>query len=341
MTDFAAHIRIFEANPSDDFVEKRRKALDAIAKQFDSRTTFNDLYKLADELVEVAVSQGKLSGALATSVAAALKDASPAFVMEGHELEARTCALLAAVAHLEAFSPGVDGVGIIDVLALGLWSGLSFQKPLEDTKLERLRIELLDLARNIALGTAERSRQRMPVPEAVLTPIAAEGDAGFEKRWKAGPLRAINALKRNAALDSEEINVLWWVLGDWSSVYQEKLSTMDARLSPLVAAWELAQLLKSMPAQAHKHLILRIVQGEEKETLQELIVKLGSKREAFADKIVATEMITACPHVFPLLNALKGRTLKIGGSEEPRSRADWAARALLECGLVRVTTVDN
>jgi hypothetical protein len=112
---------------------------------------------------------------------------------------------------------------------------------------------------------------------------------------------------------------------------------MDQRLSPLVASWELAQLLKRMPAEAHKHLVLRLVQGGNKENLIDLISELSNSRVALAEQIGDEAIVASCPHVFPLLNALRNPASKIAGDKEPRGPADWASRALLESGLVRVT----
>jgi hypothetical protein len=41
--------------------------------------------------------------------------------------------------------------------------------------------------------------------------------------------------------------------------------------------------------------------------------------------------------VFPLLNALNNPAARIAGDQEARVPADWATRALLESGLLRIT----
>ncbi len=336
MTDIASHIRIFEASPTDDFVEKRRAAIGAMAEQFRSRTTFVDILGLAEGLAAAVASKGRLPDGLASQVEAALKDASVSFVLEGHQLEARVCALLGAVSYLASVAPGGEAASRSDVLAFGLWSALSFQKPLAEAKLEKLRAELLGLARGLALKAAENSRQRAPVPDGAFAPAEVDGWADVQQKWETGPLKTLNALRLNATLDSEEIDVLWWVLADWSALYQEKLSSMDQRLSPIVASWEIAQLLKRMPAEAHKHLVLRLVQEGGKESLADLITELGNKRVALAQQIAGDAIVASCPHVFPLLNALSNPASKIAGDKEARGPADWASRALLEFGLLRV-----
>jgi hypothetical protein len=337
MTDLALHIRIFEASPTDDFVEKRQAAIGALAEQFKKRSTFVDILGLADGLAGAVAPKGKLPDELASQVETALKEVSPSFVLEGHQLEAQVCALLGAVSYLSSVTPGGGAATRSDILALGLWSALSFQQLLAEAKLEKLRFELLCLARDLAVRAAENSRQRVPVPDGAFAPAEAEGWAGIENKWKSGPLKTLDALRLNAALDREEIDVLWWALADWSEVYQEKLSSMDQRLLPLVASWEIAQLLKRMPATAHKHLILRLVKNGNKENLTSLITELGNKRVALARKIAVDEIVARCPHVFTLLNALANPASKVAGDEELRAPADWASRALLESGLLRVT----
>lgn len=337
MTEIASHIRIFEASPTDEFVEKRQAAIGAMAAQFKERKTFVEILELADGLAAAIAPKGKLPNGLESQVAEALKSASPSFILEGHQLEARVCALLGAVSYLASVSPSGGATSRSDVLALGLWSALSFQKPLSEAKLEKLRVELLDLAHGLAVKAAENSRQRALVPDGAFAPAEADGWAGIEKKWTTGPLKILDALRLNAALDREEIDVLWWVLADWSAVYQEKLSSMDPRLSPLVASWEIVQLLKRMPAEAHMHLVLRLVRDGNKEDLIDLITELGDKRIALAQQIAGNAIAASCPHVFPLLNALTNPASKIAGDKEARGPVDWASRALLEFGLLRVT----
>lgn len=341
MTEIASHIRIFESSPTDDFVEKRQAAIGAMAAYFKERKSFVDILGLADGLATTIAPKGKLPDALAIQVATALTNASPSFVLEGHQLEARVCALLGAVSYLESAAPSAGSTSRSDVLALGLWSALSFQKPLAEAKLEKLRVELLELARNLAVRTAENSRQRAPVPDGAFAPGEADGWAGIEKKWKAGPLKTIDALRVNAALDREEIDVLWWVLADWSAVYKEKLSSMDPRLSPLVASWEIVQLLKRMPAAAHMHLVLRLARDGDKENLTDLITELGDKRVVLAQQFAEEAIVASCPHVFPLLNALTNPASKIAGDKEARGAADWIGRALLESGLLRLTKLSG
>lgn len=336
MTDIAFYIRIFEASPTDDFVEKRQTAIAALTKEYKTRSSFGDILGLSESLAGVLVPSGKLPDVLARQVEGALKAASPSFVLEDGSVEAMVCAVLAAVKYLESISPSSDVATGADVLALSLWSSLSFQKPLKEAKLEKLRCELLETARKLAMGTAEKCRQRVQVPDGSFAPVEAEGGADIEKRWKDGPLKALNALRKNAALDREEIDVLWWVLGDWSYIYKKRFSAMPVRLAPVVAAWELTQNLKRMPAEAHKQLILRLVGEGEGEPLPSLISELGAEVSPLARLLDNDVMIADHPYVFPLLNALISTGFRIYGDEEVRDPTEWASRALLECGLLRV-----
>jgi hypothetical protein len=337
MTDIASYIRIFEASPSDDFVEKRQTAITALADSYRKRSAFVDIIGLAEGLAGALAARGKLPDALAGQVEAALKEASPSFVLEESPLEAKVCAVLAAVEYLEPIAPSSGAASRADILALGLWSALSFQKPLTDPKLDKLRAELLGIARNLAARTAENCRLRVAVPDGAFAPPEAEAWAGIEKKWKAGPLKTLDALRLNAALDREEIDVLWWVLGDWSQLYKKKLSAMPPRLAPLAAAWELTQQLKRIPAEAHKQLIQRLVGDGAAEALSALIKSLGDDRLPLAGLLAGDAMIVNHPHAFPLLNGLLDTGFKVAGDKEARGPDEWASRALLECGLLRAT----
>jgi len=93
MSDIASYIRIFEASPSDDFVEKRQAAIGALADQYKKRSSHADILGLAEGLAGALAPKGKLPDALAIQIEAALKEASVVarideFKKEGYGIEA-------------------------------------------------------------------------------------------------------------------------------------------------------------------------------------------------------------------------------------------------------------
>ena len=70
MSDIASYIRIFEASPSDDFVEKRQTAIAALAEQYKKRTLHADVLGLADLIARTRVGAGAVHQPLADHAAA-------------------------------------------------------------------------------------------------------------------------------------------------------------------------------------------------------------------------------------------------------------------------------
>jgi GTPase-associated system helical domain len=340
MTDIATHIRIFEASPTDDFVEKRSEAVHALVEAYKQSTSWASILGLAGDIAQAISPRGKLSERLATLAHGSLKNVSPSYVLEGHELEAKVCTLIAVVQYLESAKESISRVITVhQALAIALWSALSFQKPMAETRLERLRYELLSVARHIGARSAEEGRQRAAVADAALSVSPAEGLPGLEKQWKEGPLKTINALRFNAALDREEIDVLWWVLADWSVDFKQRFSTMPDIIAPIAASLELVKSLKRMPADAHKHIVLRLAKLGISKTLPDLLEELGEGRRVLADGLADKPLVYECPYVFPLLSAVRDPKQNLPGTKEIRDLGAWSERTLLEAGLLRVAYI--
>lgn len=339
--DLARYLRIFESSPTDDFVEKRQVAVNELAGLYQKKSNIVDILALANELAFSVTSKGQLSAILIPQAEAVIKKQSPSFVQDDHVLQIKVCALAAALKVLEDASPGGAVLLRSDFLAAGLWSALSFQKPLGQPKLEQLRQDILKRAAELTLATAESSRERLSVPDAVFGVTEAEAWAGLEKKWKAGPLKAIDALRFNAALDREEIDFLWWALSDWSDTFEKRLSALPVELRAVTAGVELSMLLKRLPAEAHKHLVLRTAGAGKAQNLKDLVKELGDKSSKFAEIYAENDALKRCPVVFPLLTMVVNGQEVGSGHKETRDISEWGARALLEAGILRVASLSN
>jgi hypothetical protein len=339
MTDLATHIRIFDVNPSDELVQKRQRAIEDVATQFQSVARIDQILPLANNLAGALATKGIMPSTLANIVETAIKKESPAFVQAGHELQLVVCAILAALTILESSPPSTTQVSRADILAVGLWSALAFQKPRSEQKIEALRRELLDRAEELVLRSANSGRQRSSVPDASFAPIESEAWAGIAATWQTGPFETLNALRFNAALDREEIDLLWWALSDWSALLQSRLSALNPESAAIASAIEAARLLKRFPAEAHKHLVLRHVTRVTNLSLGELIKSIGDHKTALAQAHAGNSTLTACPHIFPLLTALSESQVLGSGAKESRSTMEWGSRALLEASILRVASL--
>lgn len=349
MVNIAKHVRIFIAEPSDDLVDKRTTAIATLTAALGKKVRQPEILQLANSVTTGVVDLSRLGASLATEVEAAIKERSTAFDRDGNELEILVCLLLALCQQLENHEAGPTSQSLNETQAAALWSALSFQPPRAEPKLEALRSELMAKAQCLVLTLGENGRRRLEVPDFSVINDADEGEeeegeesveedfAQFKEDFMAGTKATIAALRLNANLDREELDLLWWALGDWSDLLDKRLSSLPAPIAAVTCGIEIGRALRKLPATAHKHLALRnIVDDAASLSLSEVVESIGAQKEQLLSAFANQQWISEFPAVFPLLHALQTGETSAEGSDQKRSLRDWGARALLETSLVFV-----
>lgn len=338
--NIATHVRIFDPDPQDDLVVKRTAAIDALGGRFNKKSTVPAILQWANDLAIAVESKGShLSDLLSKEIEAAIRKPSDAFVAEGQGLQMTVCGLLGALQSLDGAQPSSGTLTVADVLAVGLWSALSFQTPRTEPKIEALRSELLGKAQELVLASATSSRKRQRIPEPEIAEPKEFNAAGVGQSVKSAFKATIDALASNAAIDREEIDLLWWVLGDRSELLARRLSSGQGPAALAVAAGlEAGRMLRRMPGEAHRHLVLRNLAGQGSSSLAELLKAVGDDRAALSTKYADDPTIVACPAIFPLITMLRTGSASHARSKSKHSLADWATRALLESAAHHVTS---
>ena len=98
-------------------------------------------------------------------------------------------------------------------------------------------------------------------------------------------------------------------------------------------------MLRRLPGDPHRNLVLRHVNQGESISLVELVKELGDDRELLTTPFAKQTLIGACPGVFPLLNALISGVASHTRSKTKRPVSEWASRALLESAALHVTSL--
>jgi hypothetical protein len=332
MADVATHVRIFEAMPSDDLVTKRVAVAKDLGGKFAKDTNVDALLAVVDGVARGSVKGGAMPEPMATLVETSIRDQSTAFVRADNELQLATMGILGLDQAITAAKPSAS-LSAGDVLATATWLALSFQPPSADLKLEALRTEVLASARTLCLESASRARVRKPIAEVNLDAIADLAEAHTKiKTAVDGP---ITALRENAIIDREEIDFLWFALGDYSPSMKRQLSVLSPPVAALAAGFDAAQKLRRLPGEGHKHVVLRHVRPFDPLALKALVAAVEADRNGFSD-LVSQEKVSKFPAIFGLLSALAKNPPAPAGTGEAVSLGDWAARALLEAGLLRV-----
>jgi GTPase-associated system helical domain len=335
--DIARHIRIFDKTPSDELVEKRTKAIIALATSYEKLESVDNLLQLAADLTKGVAKGGSLPDARITEVEAVIKATSTSFIREGQDIQILACALMAALKMLTEATPTNGVWSRRDVLALGLWSGLGFQLPRTEEKLEALRTELLTAARSLVLRSAANARNRQEVPVVTVSMPAAYEATELATAVQTGAARAIDALRLNAALDREEIDFLWWVLSGWSKFGEGPFTSMSETAAVITAGLEAGSVVRRIPAEAHKHLILRLLKQDQAVSLQELLASLTAEQGRIAAFFKTNSLLVGREALFPLVTAcVAGSTGGKTAGARSLQLSDWAARSLLESSILHL-----
>jgi hypothetical protein len=333
MTDIARHIRIFEKDPSDDLVQKRTTVVKTVADKFKKLKYVTDLLALANDIATAVSSDNfALSEARTTELEGLIKAESQAFVRDGEGLQILVCAMLAVLEAVEDSAASDHGWSHAEWIAAGIWLAFSYQNASKKPRLEALRAELMTASRKLLLDASASARVRQTVPDLVLKAAENIEVNKLPDAIKSAASKTIESLRTNAALDREEIDLLWWALSDWSSLYDESFSTLSNATAAVAAGVEAGQLMRRFPSESHKHLALRHIHGKQKLGLKAVVDEMGKKTEAITDVFADNASLEKFPAVFPMLTGLRGKI----ALDKALTIREWGVRAFLESAILHV-----
>lgn len=339
MADAAKYIRIFKNEPDDEFVTKRIAAIKAISDGYTKVKNIDALFSIANDLVSAIPDVAKLGDNAKDMAIKALKKQSSSFTEENQELQISTCALIAALNYIEGIAYSrAGGITVGDVFGLALWSGLSFKSVAESMpKLDELRSEILMLSQKLVLSDSLSSREREVVPS--LTAIQVPDGTTLSK-YSEDLLKSLESfvgpMRRNAVLDREELDVLWWLLNGYSKVTNSAFERMNDVQRVIVSGLELPALLRRIPSNAHRRMILGKVDDDTSFNAEELIAQLENFDGDILRSYSSRKEILECPEIFPLLTLLTKKSVPVSASTVRRTLSEWSGRALLEGAMLNL-----
>ena len=333
MADVARHIRIFDKDPSDDFVEKRSAAIMAMGETILKLKSYDDYFQVADDVARALESDRfRVPDDRAIQVEEAIRAHSSAFTREGQDLQILTCLMLAVLEAVKNAQSSATAWGRGEIIAVSMWLSLGAQTPRKEPKLEALRTELLEASRDLVNRSAERSRNRVAIPDPAVK-ITEFFDAKVAESVNNGLLKSIEALRQNAALDREELDMLLWSLGDWSALQQQHFRQLPMQIAAVTAGIEGSKMLRRLPSEGHKHLVLRRVVDDSERTATEFAASLGDGARPIRGAYSEHGYVRKFPHVFRLLAAISGEHV----DTQSLGNRDWGSRAMVEAMALRLT----
>ncbi len=333
MINLAIHMRITGLQVTNEDVDSRKEAVATLKATWGKLRNVDEILTKAAEVAEALSGDGTPPPPLGEEVQAAVQTHASAFLHVDRPLEVGIVAAVTA-AELVATPANQSGWLIADVWAAALWSALAFQPQLEEAKREGLRTVVLGAARARAIDGAEAARQRSEVAdfgEFTVTPGAEQGPENFEKATAA----TIEALRRNAALDREELDFLWWSQLGRSRLLDRPLASIEEPVRIVAAGIEAASHLRRLPCEVHRDVVLRTLDADPELDLCGLLAAVGDDR-AILGRPYVDGVVNRAHNVFPLLNAFATGSTAVNGAKVRRTTGEWGARALLEAGLVRM-----
>lgn len=332
MSIMAKYAQIIWADPSNQDVVERNKAVETLKEKFSGIST-REAIELAATVAN-GFGGAALPEKIAEQIEKAINNESAAFVLKGKELQAQVCLAVAVIAIVERAE--IDGLGwtTADAFATSLWSALSHQEQCDHAKLEELRQDLIKACRTRVTKVSKDARKRLTVPDVGTLTIPEEepGSTKANTAYKKATAPVIAALKHNQEMDREELNFLWWVIADYSERLDCELADKEPFVRAIACGLEGATMLNRLPSDGIRHAVLRHVGASEKVSLQGLIGSLGEWRQ----KLGAPHgrgWETTFPMVFPLISSLISDEHQHAIKVELDAR-DWGGRALLEASIV-------
>lgn len=335
MTDnISVHLRITGLTPSNEDVDSRKAAVAALATAWGKNKDVNQIVAKAVAIAESLGGDGSPNAEFGIEVQTAVQKHASAFLYTERPLEVGVCAGMATMRMIKT-EPGTHGWTILDVYTNALWSTLAFQPVLGDEKREGLRREVFERVQRRSLDSAEKAREREPVAEPIDLVVTVVEEGKLTTNFKSAAFGTIETLRRNATLDREEIDFLWWSQLSRSKLLNRPLVKISEATRLVAAGIEASGHLRRLPAEVHRDLVLRTADVDPELDLAELLAEIGDDRAALA---VGIQMhnVTTYPAAFPLLNAIATGASDCEGAKEKRRASTWGGRALLEGALSRM-----
>ena len=131
------------------------------------------------------------------------------------------------------------------------------------------------------------------------------------------------------------MDFVWWSQLGRSRLLNKQLPKIKEPTRIIAAALEGAKLLRRLPCEVHRELVLRTLDKNPELNLEELLTAIGDDREALSSAF-GKNYAVEYPTVFPLLHALATGQVDSHGGAVKRQISEWGERALLEAGFAKL-----
>jgi hypothetical protein len=255
--------RIVNPAPSEEIITARKLSVEALIKQLDES---DDSLLTSCVMATVRGFDGTFAPVdLVEAILASIMMHQQAFPSDLTEnaLELRVCAAIAvgeiASREMEAGErPSDEGILAAALILCGF--GLRAESP--DKYVSSMESELIEIAHKTYQHAALEIRKRPGLALAALG--ESETPSDLETLWKEifPPLKEVfMQLQSQAESDREELEILWWLYGDYSKTAKKHLKLLNSFEAALCAGTELADITSVPPVESVREMLIKAVGG--------------------------------------------------------------------------------
>jgi hypothetical protein len=333
--DVARIVRFFDPSPSDDLVQKRASAIAELKNSFGRMNAADGMLRTVEAVTGVLRGEPALPHAVAVQIENAIKKESPAFLAEERPFESGVCGLAALLQVMESV-PKKNETSNADRLAIAVWLSVEGMPTCHEPKVEQLRQLVLGVAQARLERRATAARTRLFVPNF--------GDVGSapvdQATFTAATSGTVQALKRNADLDREELDILWWALSERCELLSVAFAALPDSVRAVAAAVDMARIVRRIPAPAHLSIASRGFNGQAVATLSDVVEAFSPYREKLIAEFGAADIVGSHPKVFWALASLTGAMSEFGQGAS-RELSYWSGRVFFECYFAELLTEEE
>jgi len=250
--------RIAEHKPDDSTIEKRKSAILEVVKTIEESDDLSLLGGLVSLVVSGEIVRRDSHQPIIDTMMSSLCKYQPSLPTDpfANLATLRACASVAAGEIIHLPDGDTDKRTGLDVLGSSLMvSAIGLRPPPKERTLQKVLSELLSISESTLRIVANTIRQRRSASDE-LANLEAETEI---KKIAAIIKSVVVAQEQQTSIDREELELLWWMRGGYSSILNKPIVKLDVPNAAVICAIELADRCLIPPPESVSEMVLELV----------------------------------------------------------------------------------
>lgn len=306
--DFIQSYRELDGSASREVVEARHKSFQKLSVAIDKMSQIYDLCRIAYQIEPLSKCAWFENP---------IREFDPHFVAINDKVDAGRIAALILRQHMAASPTSFAALAILATSYCGRRQSVDddvLTKQANDAFVAAVRnhrvsngIELKAAPKKAIPAEVEAVNGHNPLPgtiaKAAFDAAMASGEAAVSTLFE-NVKRPIMSARSDITRLAEEVDMLWWCIGDWHELLDKPRTATDAGLKMVVSGIELGTLVRQLPGPYGAHGILRRISGTEADSKSSLKTAIKSLSQEDARKLSKDVPQTPQP-LFPIHTAIQ------------------------------------